>query len=65
LQGLRVRTRRIGRPAGQRRVEFQEARPQEVKIRGRSAPLIVHTLKSARGLPYDSDEIRAAKISAA
>jgi adenylate cyclase len=46
-------------------VEFQEARPQEVKIRGRSAPLIVHTLKSARGLPYDSDEIRAAKISAA
>jgi adenylate cyclase len=31
-------------------VELQQARPQEVEIRGRSAPLIIHTLRSAREL---------------
>jgi adenylate cyclase len=46
-------------------VELQQARPQEVEIRGRSAPLIIHTLRSARELPSDSDEISGEKISAA
>jgi adenylate cyclase len=31
--------------------EFRDARPQEVEIRGRSAPLTIHTFRSARELP--------------
>jgi hypothetical protein len=42
-------------------VELQEGRRQEVKIRSRSAPLIIHALRSARQLPSDSYEIRREK----
>jgi class 3 adenylate cyclase len=46
-------------------VELQDARPQEVEIRGRSSPLVIHTIGSARELPFGGDETPGAKIYAA
>jgi class 3 adenylate cyclase len=46
-------------------VELQNARPQEVEIRGRSSPLVIRTIGSARELPLGSDETHGAKIGAA
>jgi adenylate cyclase len=45
--------------------EFQHARPQEVEIRGRSAPLTIHTFRSARELPFGSEQTVGASINAA
>ncbi len=44
--------------------EFQHAGAQEVEIRGRSAPLTIHTFKSARELPLASKQALGARISA-
>jgi adenylate cyclase len=45
--------------------EFQHARPQEVEIRGRSAPLTIHTFTSARELPFGNEQTVGASINAA
>lgn len=45
--------------------EFQHTTPQEVEIRGRSAPLTIHTFRSARELPFGSEQSVGARISAA
>jgi adenylate cyclase len=45
--------------------EFQDARPQEVEIRGRSAPLLIHTFRSARDLPFGSEQTVGARVRAA
>jgi adenylate cyclase len=37
-------------------VELWNARPREVEIRGRSAPLTIHIFKSARELPFGNEE---------
>ncbi len=45
--------------------ELRDARPQVAEIRGRSAPLIIHTFRSARELPFGSEQTVGARISAA
>ena len=45
--------------------EFQHPNPQEVEIRGRSAPLTIHTFRSARDLPFGSEPTDRARVSAA
>ena len=45
--------------------ELQEARPQVAEIRGRSAPLTIHTFRSARELPFGNEQTVGARIGAA
>ena len=45
--------------------EFQHSNPQEVEIRGRSAPLTIHTFRSARDLLFGSEPTDRARVSAA
>jgi adenylate cyclase len=45
--------------------EFRHAGAQEVEIRGRSAPLAIHTFRSARELPFGTEQTVGASINAA
>jgi adenylate cyclase len=45
--------------------EFRHAEAQEVEIRGRSAPLTIHTFRSARELTFGSEQTVGASINAA
>jgi adenylate cyclase len=42
---------------------FPDTKPQEVEIRGRSAPLTIHIFRSARELPLNSEQTVAAKVN--